>query len=268
MTDTAARTGYASVNGIEMYYEIHGAGPPLVLLHGAFMTIDGFGDLLPGLAQTRQVIAIEQQAHGHTGDIDRPLTYEQMADDTAALLRQIGVANADVYGYSMGGGIALQLALRHSELVRKLVLASISYTSEGMYPEVLATIATLTPDVFIGTPFHDAYVRVAPNPDDFPNLVAKIKQLDATDYAWPAAEIAALTAPTLVIVGDSDGIKPEHAVDLFRLRGGGVFGDIAGLPPAQLAVFPGTTHIGVMVRTDLLLAVVPPFLDAPMPEGR
>jgi pimeloyl-ACP methyl ester carboxylesterase len=151
--------------------------------------------------------------------------------------------------------------------VRKLVLASIPSTSDGWYPEVLTTIATLTPDVLIGTPIHDAYVRVAPHPDDFPQLIAKIKQLDAEPYAWPAAAIAALAAPTLVIIGDSDGVRPEHAVELFRLRGGGVFGDITGLPAAQLAVLPGTTHFGVMGRGEWLVTLMTPFLDPPLPAN-
>src|SRR5947199_10459253 len=136
--DHDAQRGYAPVNGLEMYYQIHGAGRPLVLLHGAYMTIGGFGALLPALAATRQVIAVEQQAHGHTADIDRPLTYEQMADRTAALLQQLRIEKADLFGWSMGAGIALQIAIRHPEVVRELVLASVTYNRNGFYPELLA----------------------------------------------------------------------------------------------------------------------------------
>src|SRR5438034_5805559 len=148
MANATAQTGYAPVNGLNMYYEIHGAGGSLVLLHGAFMTIELMGKLVPELARSRQVIAIELQGHGHTADIDRPITYEHLADNTAALLRHLGIGTADLYGYSLGGGVALQVAIRHPELVRKLVLVSASYTSEGMYPEVLAAIEQITPALF------------------------------------------------------------------------------------------------------------------------
>src|SRR3712207_6534494 len=189
MANTAVRTGYAPVNGLEMYYEIHGAGRPLVLLHGAYMTIDTFGQILLGLAETRQVIAVEQQAHGHTADIDRPLTYEQMADDTAALLRHLGIDNADVVGYSMGGGIALQLAIRHPALVRRLVVASASFTSDGVHAAALEMFPSITPELFAGSPIEDTYLRSAPNPADFPKLVEKLKRVDTTPFAWPEQHI-------------------------------------------------------------------------------
>jgi pimeloyl-ACP methyl ester carboxylesterase len=267
MANGFPKTGYAPVNGLEMYYEIHGTGRPLVVLHGAYMTIELMGKLVPELTRDRQVIAVEFQGHGHTADIDRPITYEQLADDTAALLRHLGIDNADIYGYSLGGGVALQLAIRHPALVRKLVVVSASYTSDGMYPEVLAAIEQITPDLFAGTPWREAYDRTAPNPEAFSALVDKLKQLDLTPFAWPAEAIRSIPAPTLIVIGDSDGTPPEHAAELFRLRGGGVFGDLAGLPAAQLAVLPGTTHVGLLDRADWLLAMVPPFLDAAMTEG-
>jgi pimeloyl-ACP methyl ester carboxylesterase len=183
MNDTS-KGNYAEVNGLNMYYEIHGTGQPLVLLHGAYMTIDAMGEIVPALAETRQVIAVELQGHGHTADIDRPLSYEQMADDVAALLRLLGIENADVFGYSMGGGVALQVAVRHPEVVRKLVVASASYTSDGMHPELLEMIPALTPEAFAGSPIEEAYLRTAPNPDDFPTLVVKLKQLDMEPFAW------------------------------------------------------------------------------------
>jgi pimeloyl-ACP methyl ester carboxylesterase len=266
--DTGPRTGYAPVNGLDMYYEIHGAGGvPLVLLHGAFMTIETFGPLLPALAETRQVIVPEMQAHGRTADVDRPLSYEQMADDTAALLRHLGIAQGDVVGYSMGGGIAWQLAVRHPELVRKLVAASVATSSDGINPEYLAVVPTLTPEGFEGTPGKDDYVQVAPNPEDFPALVAKIKQLDMEPYAWPAEAILGLEAPSLIVIGDSDVVRLEHAVELFLLRGGGVFGDISGLPASGLAVLPRTTHVGMLDRTAWLVSMTTEFLDAPLPEA-
>ncbi|MFP2903619.1 alpha/beta fold hydrolase [Pyxidicoccus sp. 3LFB2] len=264
----APKTGYAPVNGLQMYYEIHGTGQPLVLLHGALTTVDtSFGKLLPGLAKTRQVIAVEQQAHGHTADIDRPLSYEQMADDTAALLRHLGVQSADIFGYSMGGGVALQLAIRHPDLVRKLVVAAASYNSDGMYPEMLAGIEHLTPEALAGSPFEQDYLRTAPNPAHWSRLVNKVKELDMKPQAWPPETIQAIRAPTLTIIGDSDIIRPEHAVAMFRLRGGGVPGDLTGLPSAQLAVLPGTTHVSLIDRADLLLPIIPAFLDAPLPKA-
>ena len=273
MNDTSTRGNYAEVNGLNMYYEIHGTGQPLVLLHGAYMTIDLMGEVVPALAETRQVIAVELQGHGRTADIDRPLTYEQMADDIAALLRHLVIEKADVFGYSMGGGVAFQVAIRHPEVVRKLVVASASYTSDGMHPELLEMIPTLTPEVFAGSPIEEAYLRTAPHPDDFPTLVAKMKQLDMEPFAWPPEDIRGIAAPTLLIVGDSDAIRLEHAVELFRLLGGGVMGDLAGLPKSQLAVLPSTTHFvppgsGVLDRADWLMAMIPPFLDTPMPEGQ
>ncbi|MDQ3832653.1 MAG: alpha/beta hydrolase [Actinomycetota bacterium] len=273
MNDTSTRGNYAEVNGLNMYYEIHGTGQPLVLLHGAYMTIDLMGEVVPALAETRQVIAVELPGHGRTADIDRPLTYEQMADDIAALLRHLVIEKADVFGYSMGGGVAFQVAIRHPEVVRKLVVASASYTSDGMHPELLEMIPTLTPEAFAGSPIEEALLRTAPYPDDFPTLVAKMKQLDMEPFAWPPEDIRGIAAPTLLIVGDSDAIRLEHAVELFRLLGGGVMGDLAGLPKSQLAVLPSTTHFvppgsGVLDRADWLMAMIPPFLDTPMPEGQ
>lgn len=266
-----SRGDYAEVNGLRMYYEVHGTGEPLVVLHGAYMTIDAMGDILPRLAETRQVIAVELQAHGRTADVDRPLSYEAMADDVAALIPHLGFERADVFGYSMGGGAALQVAIRHPEVVRRLVVASASHSSDHVHAELLEMIPSITPEVFAGSPFEEDYLRTAPNPGDFPTLVAKLKQLDMEPFAWPEEDVRGILAPTLLIVGDSDAIHLEHAVELFRLLGGGVMGDLAGLPKSQLAVLPGTTHFippgsGVLDRADWLLSMIPPFLDAPTPE--
>src|SRR5919201_1220643 len=214
---------YASVNRLNMYYEVHGAGRPLVLLHGALSAIGtSFGQILPSLARTRQVIAIEQQAHGRTADIDRPLTIEHMADDTAALLRHIRIGIADFFGYSMGSGIAMQLAVEHPDLLRKLVLGSPVYNSDGFHPGLLAGIQTMKPEDMIGSPFHDEYLRLAPKPEDFPTLIAKVKQLDRENIDWPPETVRSIKAPTLIVIGDSDIVRPEHAVQMFRLLGGGV----------------------------------------------
>ena len=269
--DGTSRGDYAEVNGLNMYYEVHGAGRPLLLLHGAYMTIDAMGEVLSRLAESRQVIAVELQAHGRTADIDRPLGYEAMADDVAALLRHLGVGEADVFGFSMGGGVALQVAIRHPEVVRKLVVVSAAHTSDSMHPELLEMIPSITPEVFAGTPIEEDYLRTAPNPDDFSTLVAKLKQLDMEHFAWPPEDVRGIVAPTLLVVGDSDAVRLEHVIELFRLLGGGVMGDLAGLPKPQLAVLPGTTHFippgsGILDRADWLLAIIPPFLDAPVPQ--
>jgi pimeloyl-ACP methyl ester carboxylesterase len=264
---TKEATGsYASVNGLEMYYEIHGTGQPLVLLHGAFSAIGtSFGALLPSLAQTRKVVAFELQAHGHTADIDRPLSLEQMADDIAAALQQLGLAQADIFGYSMGAAVALQLAIRHPEAVRKLVLASVTHTMSGLHPGLMEGLEDMKPELMFGSPWHEEYIRIAPNPDNFSTLFAKKTQMDRGVQDVPAEIIQSLKMPTLLIIGDSDIVRPEHAVEMFRLLGGGVAGDIAGLPNSQLAILPGTTHVTLVYRADLLLPIIQRFLDAPMP---
>ncbi len=261
---------YADVNGLKMYYEIHGAGRPLVLLHGAFSAIGtSFRKVLPSLAKTRQVVAFELQGHGHTADIDRPLTLEQMADDTAAALQRLEIERADIFGYSMGAGVALHLAIRHPEAMRKLVLASVTYNMSGIHPGLMEGLAEMKPEMMFGSPWYEEYTRIAPHPENFAKLFAKKTQMDRQIKDLPAETIRAIKAPTLLIIGDSDLVRPEHAVEMFRLLGGGVFGDTpAGLPNSQLAVLPGTSHVTVVDRADLLLSIIPPFLDAPMPNAK
>ena len=271
MASAEPTTGYAPVGEMELYYEIHGTGRPLVLLHGAYMTAGMLGPLLPGLAERRQVVVPEMQGHGRTADADRPITYEGMADDTAGLIRHLGLEDADVLGYSMGGGVALQLAVRHPDAVRKLVVASASFAYEGMHPVAIEMFPSISPEMFAGSPMEQEYQRIAPDPDGFPGLVEKLKALDTTPFDWEEA-VRGISAPTLIVLGDSDGVTLEHATALFRLLGGGVMGDLSGLPASQLAVLPGTTHFippgsGVLDRAEWLLAMIPPFLDAPMPEA-
>jgi pimeloyl-ACP methyl ester carboxylesterase len=254
---------YAQVNGLNIYYEIHGTGRPLVLLHGNLSTIEvDFGRIIPALAKTRQVIAVEQQAHGHTADIDRPLTIQNWTDDIAALLRSLDVTGADVFGYSSGSAVALQLAIDHPSLVRKLVLASTSYRLDSLHPEVLGGIEQIQPEHLAGTPFEGAYARVAPRPEDWPVLIEKVKQMDSELPDWPAETIKNLGKPVLLVIGDSDIVRPEHAVEMFRLLGGGVMGDMTGLPSSRLAVLPGTTHVTLVHRADWLASMVEEFLEA------
>jgi pimeloyl-ACP methyl ester carboxylesterase len=268
MTANAPQTGYAPVNGLQMYYEIHGSGQPLVLLHGAFSAIGtSFGALLPDLARGRQVIAFELQAHGHTADIERPMTIEQLADDVAAAIRHLGIERADIFGYSLGAGIALHLAIRHPDAVRKLVLASVSYTMAGLHPGLMEGMGEMSHEMLVGSPWHAEYLRIAPRPEDFPTLFAKKSEMDRKIPDLSAEAIRSIKAPTLLVIGDSDIIRPEHAVEMFRLLGGGVAGDMAGLPSSQLAILPGTTHVTLVSRADLLIPIVTPFLDAPMPDA-
>ena len=270
MTKTNFKEGYVSVNGLDMYYETHGTGQPLVLLHGAFSAIGtSFGGLIPELAKSRQVIAFELQAHGHTADIDRPLSLEGMADDTAAAIKQLGIEPADIFGYSMGAGVALYTAIRHPEVLRKLVLASVTYTMSGIHPGLMEGLGNMTPEMMHGSPWHEEYLRIAPHPEDFAKLFAKKTQMDRQTRDIPAESIKAIKSPTLLIIGDSDLVRPEHAVEMFRLLGGGVFGDTpAGLPNSQLAVLPGTSHVSLVSRTELIIPMINSFLDAPMPEAK
>jgi len=257
---------YAMVNGLKMYYEVRGpaSGVPLVLMHGAFSNIEtDFAKMLPALSKTRKIIAIEQQGHGHTPDTDSALTYEQMADNTAELLRQLRVTRADFLGYSMGGATGMYVAVRHPELVRKLIfVGGASYKPDGFYSQLMEGEKKMTAEDLAGTPWQKAYARMAPNPHDWPKLVEKIKQLDLTWRGLRDDDLRSIKAPTLLIVGDADVVKPEHVVQMLRLLGGGVPGDIVGLPRSQLAVLPGTTHVTIIGKTDWLLSMITPFLNA------
>src|SRR6266536_5635029 len=187
ITPNEQQKGYALVNGLNLYYEIHGSGEPLILLPGGFMTVQAMGEIVPQLAATRRVIAVELQGHGHTADIERALHYELMADDIAALIRHLELEQADIFGFSLGGGVGLQTAIRHPELVRKLALTSTPYQKEGWYPKVLAGMASMSVEAFAGTPIHEAYLKTSPRP----TVVAKMRQLLTEDYDW-AEGVAAL----------------------------------------------------------------------------
>jgi pimeloyl-ACP methyl ester carboxylesterase len=266
MPNGAPQTGYAPVNGLQMYYELHGEGRPTLLLHGAYGATGMWGELLPGLAARRQIIAVDPQGHGRTADIDRPIRYEAMADDCAALLDHLGVAQADVVGYSMGAATGLRLSIQHPARVRRQALASASFRSDGVYPEILEQIQTITPELFVGTPYEEGYKAVAPRPQDFPTLVEKLKDLDAQPFDW-TADLPSIQAPTMTIIGDADVVTPEHAVEMLRALGGGITGAMLdGSPRSQLAILPNTAHQGVSMRTELLLAMIPAFLDAPDTE--
>lgn len=261
---------YVSVNGLNIYCEIHGTGQPLILLHGGFGTVGMFEQLIPQLIEERQVIAVELQGHGHTADVDRPFSFAYMADDVAAFIRSFGFTNADILGYSLGGGVALQTVIRHPALVRKLVVVSAPYKSDGWYPEVLAGQRSINAEVaktWIGSPMHQAYVRVAPNPDGWITLAAKTGQLLKQDYDW-SNEIPSIKSPLMIVVGDADGIRTSHAVEFFELLGGGkkdAGWDGSGMPNACLTILPATTHYNIL-SSPLLAPALTQFLEAPMPE--
>ena len=268
MSGTAfAEAETVEVNGMKMYYEVSGEGEPLVVLHGAYMNIPSMGAIIPKLAETHKVYAIELQGHGRTTDIDRPITYPNLADDVAAFMDAVDLKKADVFGYSMGAAAGLQLAIRHPEKVNKLAAASVGYDAEGWQPEFKAFIPQMTVEMFVGMPFAEDYRKLAANPDGFPDLVKKLIQLEKEPMAWEA-DVKALKAPVLVIAGDADVATLEHTLALFRLLGGGAMGDMGKpLAASRLAILPATSHTAVINQTDLLYAFIEPFLKCETPKG-
>jgi pimeloyl-ACP methyl ester carboxylesterase len=262
-------TGYAPVNGLRMYYEIHGSGgTPLLLLHGGLFDIDQqFGALIPGLSADRQVIATDFQGHGRTNDVDRPLRSADLAGDVVRLLRHLEVERVDVFGFSVGGAVALHLAIERPDLVRKLVASSVSFSPDGDRPENAGAVGDLTVEMIAGTPMEQAYRAKSPHPDRLQTLLDKLMTFDEGRTGWSDAQIEGIAAPTLITVGDCDAVTLGHAVRFLQLRGGDVNGDFVGVPSSQLAVFPGTTHFHGLDRTELVLDVVRTVLDAPMPEN-
>jgi len=255
----AVQSGYAPVNGLQMYYEIYGSdtggGPPLVLLHGGGSTIETtFGKVLPALAKNRQIIAFEQQGHGHTADIDRPFTFEQSAEDTVALLRYLKIRQADLFGYSNGGHIALEVAIRHPDLVRKLVLESIMITRDGSDPAFWESFKHAK-QADMPAELREAYLKAAPHPEDLPTFFAKSVQRMLHFKGWTPEDIRSVKAPVLVMMGDHDVASPEHAVLMFRL-----------FPDAQLAILPATNHMTIVNRSEWLPSMVEAFLDLPITQ--
>jgi pimeloyl-ACP methyl ester carboxylesterase len=267
----APETGYAPVNGLHMYYELHGAGgTPLLLLHGGLFDIEQqFGALLPGLSEGRRVIATDFQGHGRTNDIDRPLNTRDLAADVIGLLDHLDVRKVDVFGFSVGGAVALHMAVNRPDLVRKLIVSSVSFRPDGDRGGNAEAVAAMTVDMIAGTPMAQRYLAVSPHPDleHLQGLLDKLGGYNAGNGGWSDEEIRGIAAPTLFTVGDCDMVKLEHAVRFLQLRGGDVNGDFDGVPASQLAVFPGTTHFFGLSRTGLVLDVVTTFLDAPPPSG-
>lgn len=259
---SASAGQYAKVNGVDMYFEVHGEGEPILLIHGGLCTIaECFASLIDGLKSSRRVIAVEFQGHGHTADIDRPLRSHLLADDMSKLLKQLGVAKADVLGFSVGAAVAYELAKAHPEQVRKLVTLSLLTSRDGAYSEFFSNMANLTPDMFKGSSWLDAYLKANPDPQAFGRTVAKLKDWTAAIKDEPDANLAALPMPVMLVAADADMIKPEHSVEQFRLVGGGVFGDVVKRSPDRLAIIPGATHATLLVHSKMIAAMVADFLD-------
>lgn len=258
---TASRSGYALVNGLRMYYEVHGNGPPLLLLHGGGSSIrTTFGQVLQAFTAHHQVIAVEQQGHGHTADVDRPFSFEQMADDTAALLDRLGVDRASVFGFSNGGSVALQLAMRHPDKVRRLVVGSTFFTNDGLEPQVRAMFARPAIAAEIPAPLRDEYLRIAPNPENLRRQAEKIMAMLSRFRDLPEEALRKIAAPTMVLQGNADVARPEHVVEMCRL-----------IPRCELVILPGGhgTYIGeaTAIRTgsrlpSLTVALIEEFLGA------
>jgi len=255
-------TGYAPVNGLKMYYEVHGSGEPVVLLHGAFMTItNNWTGWIGELSKTRKVIAVEMQGHGRTADIPRDITYENLADDVAALLDHLKIPSADLIGYSMGGGVAMQCAIRHPEKVRKVVSISARFRQDGLVKEGLDAFPKLTPEAFKDSPIEIEYKKLSPTPDKFADLVNHIKAMASKPFDFGADKLRATKAPMFFIHGDADGVRLEHISEMFRLKGGEVHGDMRPRSASRLAILPDTTHVTLMDRMPVIVPMVNDFLD-------
>jgi pimeloyl-ACP methyl ester carboxylesterase len=256
-------TGYAPVNGLNMYYEVHGSGDPVVLLHGSFMTItNNWTGWIGELSKTRKVIAVEMQGHGRTVDIKREFSYEHLADDVAALVDYLKIPSADLIGYSMGGGVAMQCAIRHPEKVRKVVSISAVFRHDGLVKEALDAFPQLTAETFKGSAIETEYKKLSPTPDEFPNFVKRVIAMALKPYDFGADKLKATKAPMFFIHGDADGVRLEHISEMFRLKGGEIHGDLRPRSASRLAILPDTTHITLMDRMPVIVPMVNDFLDA------
>jgi len=253
---------------LELHHQIHGEGAPLVLLHGALMTIEtNWSTSLGELARSNKVIAVELQGHGRTADRDGALSYETMADDVAGLLDKLGIEKASVMGYSMGGNVALQLALRHPERIERIIAVSAAASDKGLAPGHKEMVQHLNADMFAGAPMVAEYQKLSPKPD-FPALVDKVKQLELTPFDW-TAELARITAPVLLVAGDADVVTLGHLAEMHSALGGHAHGDVNGPSRSQLLVLSGTTHMGILAdpsKAQQVVAAANAFLGAPAPK--
>jgi pimeloyl-ACP methyl ester carboxylesterase len=256
-------SGYAPVNGLKMYYEIHGSGEPVVLLHGAFMAItDEWREWINELAKTHKVIAVEMQGHGRTADIDRDMTYDNLSDDVAALLDYLKIPSADVVGYSLGGVVAIDTAIRHPEKVRKVVSISAWFASDGWVKEASDFWPNFTWEMMKGTPAEGGYKKLSPAPDGFPKFFNHLKATAMRPFDFGADKLKATKAPMFFIHGDADGVRLDHIAEMYRLKGGDIHGDMRPHPESRLAILPNTTHVTLMNRMSTIVPMINDFLDA------
>ena len=256
-----ADSGYAAVNGIKVYYEVYGAGRPIVLLHGAFYTIQlNWAQLIPQLAKTRKVIAIELQGHGHTPYSDRKLDFATLASDVEGVMDHLKVDSADVAGYSMGGSVAYKLAIQSPKRVRKLVIISSTYKSSGWLPVVTSGFKNLKVEFFTNTPIQAAYDAVAPDKTKWPKYLEQMFAFAGTPFDMGDANIAKLTMPVLLISGDNDGVDKIELMKTYQLLGGGISADLAPMPKSHLAVVPSQSHVGLMMQTKTIADYLDDFL--------
>jgi len=260
-----AKNGHIAVNGVNYYYAIYGKGEPLLLLHGGMFHTEMFGPNLTKLAQSRQVIGIDLQGHGHTPLGDREISLVDMGNDMGGVLKKLGYANVDVLGYSMGGGVAFQLAVQHPEMVRRLVLVSTPYGQDGFYPEMLplqAAMSSAIAEQMKETQIYKSYAAVAPHPEEFPKLLDQMGSYMRKPYDW-SADVKKLTMPVMLIYGDSDMFRPEHIVKFYQLLGGGL--KDAGwqrehMVPNRLAILPDVTHYEMGIAPGMVDTALP-FLN-------
>jgi len=258
---------YVDVNGMKLYYEVSGSGDPLIVLHGAYMNIPSMGRIIPLLAKTHKVYALEFQGHGRTNDVDRPITYQNLADDVAEFMNAVSLNKADVFGYSMGAQAGMQLAIRHPDKVNRLIAASMAYDLKGWQPVYTEAIPQMTIEMIVNMPFAEDYRKLAPDPGGFPKLAEKLIALEKEPMAWED-DLKKLKTPVLIIAGDADVATLEHTISMFRLLGGGIMGDMGKpLPESRLAVMPATSHTAVITQVELLHAFIEPFLKGETPKG-
>ncbi|GAB3761329.1 alpha/beta fold hydrolase [Microlunatus parietis] len=264
-------SGWLPINGLSLYHEVYGelrgsARTPLLVIPGGFMGTGSMADWIHQLAAERPVIIFDQQGHGRTPDTSRPMSYEQFADDAAALLEALRVERVAVLGYSQGGSVALQLAVRRPSLVEKLIVLSATYRRDGWYPSVLKGISGLTAAAFAGTAVERAFLEHTPDRAAFDAYLEKMKVLGSNDHHLSDGQVRSFPAKTMIIVGDADSVRPEHALALFRLRGGGDeqpagAGVLQESPATRLVIMPAMSHVGLAAESATLLPMLNAFLD-------
>lgn len=255
------QSGLASVNGVKIYYQVYGKGDPVVLLHGSFMTIEmNWSELIPELAKTRKVIAVEMQGHGRSPLNDRTLSYTNFASDVAGVLKHLKIEKADVIGYSLGGTIGLEFVIKHPEMVKNLVVISSVFKDKGWVPSVSQALASFQPEFFDQTPLYTGYKSVAPEPDHWRKFLSQMIAFENRPYDLGADNIKAIESPVLLIMGDNDGVSLGHVAEMYSLLGGNVSADMEGLPKSQLAIIPGMSHVGLMMETEKIVSIISPFL--------